>query len=108
MSNTFSIIRGDTLPVLTLQLLSGTAPLDLTNVSQAVMRYRKKSDTQCSVRTMTIKSPPAGGLLEFLWTADDTAIADVFTFHIKLIYNDGSILTVAEGNTAQYTVADSL
>lgn len=89
MAETFYIKQHDLEPVLELQLLSGTVPVDLTQAESAffLMSSRKTGLKASGAMTITDQSLPANvGVVRYAWQAGDTNTVGDFNAEVQVLW----------------------
>ena len=97
--STFEIWSDSTLPklevtVIQKQTAQRTTPYDLSNLVSAVLTWIGDDDV-VQTRNMTVVDATEGEH-EYEWLLTDTENPGYFDMHIKLTFNDGTILIVTE------------
>lgn len=111
MSGTFIIKRGDTRPVLRLELTSAAAPIDLTTAA-AVKIFFKQPTGESLERTGVIEAPATDGVVTYTFVAGDW-IAGQFgigngRLEVEVTLAAGDILTVPTFGHGAFNVISDL
>lgn len=96
-SHTIRLVRNDTFPEINLTLVDDTTttPLDLTNTTSIVLKFRAEdSDTVKSVVPLYKIAPTTSGKVFLQWPVGVLDTAGVFTGEIEITYTSGDVQTV--------------
>lgn len=112
MPASFTIKKGDTLPVLTATLYSDNSmrnPVDLTSASSARLLVGKPGTTPVINVAMSFVSPRSSGKVEYEWTPGDTDVSpDTYRLEVEVTWNDGNVGTYPKKGYLTFTVVDDL
>jgi len=108
----FQIKQNDTRPGLSVTLLEGTNPIDLTNVEEVNIILREKSKTDVDGPDLKalcdIDADPTSGKVSYSWKASDTETSGEFSCEFELTYTDGGIETVPRSGFISIAIEDDL
>lgn len=113
INNEFHIKRNDTLPVLKLQLidrscLGSRIPFDLTDLTSATFTMKNTyGDIKIMAKTAQILSF-SGGVIQYLWDAEDTSDSGVFYGEFQLIYGDGKRLSIPQTGSIKIEIENDI
>lgn len=110
-SNTIKLVRGDVGGELTLTLKDSNkaaegatldsndpdtwAPLDLTDISSAVLKFRANGSSEVKTTVSMYRVEPfTSGELFLQWPADALDTAGIFNAEVEITYLSGQVLTV--------------
>lgn len=107
----FTIKRGDTLPVLEVELTLEGAAVDLTGAS--VEFYFSRGSSTVITRTAELAADPSTGRVRYEfrvvedWTSEDFSVGS-YRFETQVTFPDGSILTVPTSGYNKVVVTQDL
>lgn len=96
----------DTRPILELALQEDGNPLDLTNVTSAVLLL--SADGTALQVPCAKQAPFTGGMLQATLGTAVTGTADTYQGEVQLTYNDGGIETVPNSGYVEITIEPDL
>lgn len=111
MSGTFIIKRGDTRPVLRLELTSAAAPIDLTTAT-SVQIFFKQAAAEAIERAGVIESPATAGVVTYTfvdadWASGGFAIGKG-SLEVEVTLAAGDVLTVPTKGYGDFIVTTDL
>lgn len=116
MSNSFVIKRGDTARTLEITIQFGSDPVDLSNVTSALVFFKRGADV--IQRSMTIDDDPTTGILRYQfryldWNRGfnpDAILFEVgkYSMEIELTYSGGAVLTSPSAGYAALVVEQDI
>ena len=111
MSGIFTIKRGDTRPVLRLELTSAAAPIDLTSAT-SVQIFFKQPATAALERAGVIDTPASAGVVTYTFVDADWATGGFALgkgrLEVEVTLTSGDILTVPTSGYGEFEVVSDL
>jgi len=110
MSTTFTIKRGDTLPLMRCTLTQDASPIDLTTATAVEVYF--SSATEVFTRSATVAADPTTGVVTYAfqdsdWLAGQFAVGG-YKVEIQVTFTDGTILSIPTSGYGKLVVKPDL
>lgn len=111
MSDSFTIKRGDTRPILRLELATASAPLDLTNATSVSILFKQSGAVQLE-RAGVIDDPATAGVVTYTFVDADwdagQFVLGMGKLEVEVTLSGGYILTVPTVGYGSFRVTPDL